>query len=248
MDNLFPHPLLTWLPDETFFSLVSRCHHLWGHQVPWRTSEILFGARRVGWQHDLPNRMAEFEKRSMGTAGTAEAIIRQRTLLRYYLPFLSETDASHHVSAMSGPSVAHLKFGLGLLTSRFRANHPLKACVECMASDKSEYGWAYWHLEHQYPGNWICARHQRWLRECRMKSNGSGRFQWCLPELEWLEPEPALPEDVLCSAVSMSNIVRHVVTNAEPSSLDEASVQAVLLSVFDACQRPAYRIHSKIGI
>ena len=24
-------PLLDWLPDETFFSLVSRNHYLWGH-------------------------------------------------------------------------------------------------------------------------------------------------------------------------------------------------------------------------
>jgi hypothetical protein len=47
---------------------------------------------------------------------------------------------------MEGDTLAHFKLRLGILTSRFRANHPLKACVVCMAADRNRFGWAYWHL------------------------------------------------------------------------------------------------------
>ena len=234
MSDLFPYPLLSWLPDETLFSFVSRCHHLWGHQAPWRTSEILFGNRRGGYQHDLPNRVTEFVRRTQGSVGDVDAIIREHTLLRYYLPFLSTTEADHHASTMSGPSVAHLKFRLGLLTSRFRANHPLKACIDCMAFDLKEYGWTYWHLAHQYPGVWMCVRHQQLLREFQFKSNGVGRFQWYLPEETMLAPAAAMPGDVRRSIFSLSETVCNVIAWAAPASLSERSVQAVLLKAFDS--------------
>lgn len=232
MSDLFPYPLLSWLPDETLFSFVSRCHHLWGHQAPWRTSEILFGNRRGGYQHDLPNRVAEFVQRTQGSVGDVDAIIREHTLLRYYLPFLSTAEADHHASTMSGPSVANLKFRLGLLTSRFRANHPLKACIDCMAFDLKEYGWTYWHLAHQYPGVWMCARHQQVLREFQFKSNGVGRFQWYLPEETMFAPTVTMSADVRRSFLSLSETVGNVIACAAPASLSEWSIQAGLLKAF----------------
>jgi len=148
-------PLLDWLPDETFFSLVSRNHNLWGHAVDWRTSLLLFGSRQAGIHHDLPNGIGVFAERTGNQLGTADEIVRERTLLKYYGRFLSNENEQEAVLALSGNTVAHLKFRLGLLTSRFRANHPLKACTSCMAADVLEHGWAYWHMEHQFPGVWI---------------------------------------------------------------------------------------------
>jgi hypothetical protein len=36
-----------------------------------------------------------------------------------------------------------------LLTSRFRAHHPLKACEYCFVEDVRDHGWAYWHPQVQ---------------------------------------------------------------------------------------------------
>lgn len=93
---------------------------------------------------------------------------------------------------MRGKSVNHLKYRLGLLTSRFRANHPLKACTACMEHDLSDTGWAYWHLEHQYPGVWFCEQHGEPLHEATVKSTGVNRFLWSLPDgrnltRDWLQ-------------------------------------------------------------
>lgn len=145
----------------------------------------------MGTHHDLPNGLVEFEHRTNGCLGSADQIARDRTLLRYYRAFLPPEKVVDAVNRMGSHSVAHLKFQLGLLTSRFRANHPLKACAACMDQDRMEHGWAFWHLEHQFPGVWWCDQHARPLQESVFKATGVGRFLWNLPTTEALR---ALPE------------------------------------------------------
>lgn len=81
-----------------------------------------------------------------------------------------------------------LKYQLGMLTSRFRANHPLKACPQCMRDDSSLYGSPYWHLTHQLPGVWVCPSHGHILLTCDAKSTGIGRFIWVLPTSDHMRP------------------------------------------------------------
>lgn len=73
------------------------------------------------------------------------------------------------------------KYLLGILTSRFRANHPLKFCALCAESDRKSFGTAYWHLMHQLPGVWVCKQHLSALVVAKGKTDGTGRFQWLLP-------------------------------------------------------------------
>jgi hypothetical protein len=174
-------PLLEWQPGETFFSLCSRHHQFWGYSTSGQSAEILFGGRRVGTHHDLPSALDAFVLRTEGRLGTADQLARNRTLLRYYRPFVSAKEVDSAVGVMRGPTVAHLKFRLGLLTSRFRANHPLKACASCMQADQVRSGWVYWHMQHQYPGVWVCPWHREPLLLSTVKSNGVERFLWALP-------------------------------------------------------------------
>lgn len=109
------------------------------------------------------------------------ALARERTLLSFYRHFMSERAEQAAMEDMVTGNIAHLKFRMGLLTSRFRANHPLKACVACMSRDVQEYGWTYWHTRHQLPGVWWCPDHGVFLRESRLKSPGVERFRWTLP-------------------------------------------------------------------
>ncbi|MEW8203094.1 MAG: TnsD family Tn7-like transposition protein [Candidatus Thiodiazotropha endolucinida] len=174
-------PILEWLPDESLFSLVSRLDRLWGLNQSGKTAEWLFGSRGLGIHHDFPSGLSKFEELTQQSLGGAAEIARDRTLLKFYRSFLSSSASASIANMMCGSSVAHLKFQLGLITSRFRANHPLKACPECMAEDQHIQGWAYWHLEHQYPGVWWCLIHDCQLYESLYKSTGVGRFLWYLP-------------------------------------------------------------------
>lgn len=148
---LFPAPITIpeWLPDESLFSLLSRIHQLWGYRYSWQTTRQLFGRRGVGYHHDFPGHLSVLVQRLGMPAFQASQLASHKTLLNYYRLFLPAEDEQGLASMMCDGHVAHLKMRLGIITSRFRANHPLKACPLCIRQDIAEYGWASWHLKHQ---------------------------------------------------------------------------------------------------
>lgn len=223
-------PLLSWLPGETLFSLCSRHHRLWGYATSSRSTQMLFGHRRAGMQHDLPSSLAEFAGRTDGGFGLAQELARLRTLLRFYRPFLDPQEVGRAVEAMCGPSVAHLKFELGLLTSRFRAHHPLKACATCMRHDVDTEGWAYWHLRQQFPGVWVCLAHGEPLLESTVKSTGVERFLWHLPTEGRLNAAPGFSaHDSLEALARLAGLIGGLVERDAPDGwLSAPLVQATL--------------------
>ena len=178
----WPLPHITqWLPHETLFSLASRHHHISCNILPSRTSQQLFGHNRQSALHDIPSRIDEFVKRTEGALGDADDVIRQRSLLPFYFPYRSPVDTKNAITAVRTGGIAGLKGRLGILASRFGASHPLKTCPQCVLEDQDIHQVAYWHMEHQWPGAWICLKHQILLHYALFKVNGEGRFHWCLP-------------------------------------------------------------------
>lgn len=171
-----------WLPDETLFSIASRYHRIAGHRWASTTCLALFGHSRIGSAHDLPARVDEFAARTRGRLGDSVSIIWRRTVLPYFLPYRSPAVANDAIAAMRGTSIGSLKFRLGLLTSRFRANLPLKACCACIERDITDYNVAYWHRQHQFPGVWVCDIDGSRLHQYEIKVSGEGRFDWVLPD------------------------------------------------------------------
>jgi transposase len=175
-----------WLPDETLFSLASRYHALSGNRLPSTTCRVLFGHSRQGCQHDFPTRLDEFTKRTQLSDSPRHLALRH-TLLPFYLPLRSEVDSEAVLHSLVIPQAGILKFRLGILTSRFRANHPLKACLHCIEDDVRSHGVGYWHVQQQLPGVWVCRRHGGMLRISRLKSSGVARFGWLLPTSDHLD-------------------------------------------------------------
>lgn len=180
-----------WRPDETLFSLASRQHVLSCNVHAADTCVALFGHARHGSAHDLPSRIDAFVDRTRGVLGDAETIIRERTMLPFYLPHRSNRDARNAIAAMRGDSIGPLKGQLGMLAGRFRAHHPLKACPECITIDQSAAGAAYWRVQHQLPGALVCLIHGVPLLHSPFKSSGVGRFHWHLPHVRTMQPAVA---------------------------------------------------------
>lgn len=139
--------------------------------------------------------------------GDAHEIAMTRTLLPFYLPMRKPEDALNALAMMNGTNAGHLKFRLGILTSRFRSNHPLKACMQCMQNDLAKYGIAYWHLSHQFPGVWVCTEHAELLVQSTTKSTGVGRFQWTLPDKDDLVSVTA-DDETVCASIDMPALLR----------------------------------------
>ncbi len=182
-DLLFPAPITIpeWLPDESLFSLLSRIHQLWGSRNSGQTTRQLFGRCGIGYHHDFPGHLSALAQRLDMPLFNALELASHKTLLNYYRLFLTAEEEQAIASMMCDGHVAHLKMRLGILTSRFRANHPLKACPMCIRQDIAEFGWAYWHLKHQWPGVWLCLDHHQPLFTSTLKSTGVERFAWHLP-------------------------------------------------------------------
>jgi Tn7-like transposition protein D/TniQ len=210
-------PLLRWLPGETFYSLCSRHHRFSGHPISAYTTRALFGHSQAGNQHDFPSRLDSFVERVEGVLGDAEVIARQRTLLRFYAPFHQPSIVEDAVASMRSASVAHLKYKLGILTSRFRAHHPLKACRACMALDSKNFGWATWHLDHQFPGVWVCSQHLEPLHASNVKATGVERFSWQLPSTKHLHsPMDGQPSAAFDAHGVLSRFVQGLLANPAP--------------------------------
>ncbi len=222
-------PLIEALPDETLFSLCSRHHRLWGYGSSSSSCRALFGSRRAGVQHDFPNALGGFERLTDGAFGSASALALHQTILKFYAPFSQPIEIGRAMADMAGPSVAHLKFRMGLLTSRFRAHHPLKACEWCIAEDVHDHGWVYWHLEHQFPGVWTCRRHGLPLQECTVKANGVERFMWHLPMAERLQPVDLAHQEVQDRHRRLSDLVTELVSMDRPFGWLHASATQVTL-------------------
>lgn len=208
-------PFLDWLQDETCFSLASRHHYLWGYPSSESTCELLFAHARGGVQHDLPNNLQTFVERTNGRVGDTGRVAREHTLLKFYQAFISAEDREDAVNCLAGSNVARLKLRLGILSSRFRASHPLKACPACINEDVRNVGWAYWHLRHQYPGVWVCTKHQQLLSQSVYKSTGLKRFNWLLPSCHLLqsaiEGQASVPDKTFALLWRLAQLIDEIV-------------------------------------
>ena len=177
-------PLLPFLPDESLFSLVSRHHRLWGDGASQDTTRACFGHDHCGSQHDFPTSLGHLAGGRLKVLGVARDVARERTLLRFYLPFLSVIEIATVVESML--RTGRGRSGFVIVRSPDAAHYPLKACLDCMRYSVKEHGWVYWKLTHQFPGCWICPVHCAPLYVCRIKWNGVRRNEWVLPSRDGL--------------------------------------------------------------
>lgn len=181
-----PFPRLDWLPDETLFSLCSRQHLVMGNLSPATTSIAVLGLRQQFIKHDIPCGIAALETTGFGYWGTAESILLNHTIFSLFVPFQNKVKIEDAIITAKSDRIDSIKYRLGLVSSGFGAEHPLKACPYCMREDVHAHGIAYWHLTHQYPGVLICPRHQAWLMASTKSRRWSGRFEWSLPAEKFL--------------------------------------------------------------
>lgn len=187
---------LDWLPSETVYSLASRHHRISGNLRPDRTARQLFGHARGGYPHDLPAGLDHLAAVFEGQLGDARRIALAHTVLPAFLVARPEADWATALSSMRSPRLGSLKAQFGLLASGFSAICELKACLDCISEDTAQHGTAYWRVEHQMPGVWVCGRHQTWLLFSISNRARQGRFEWSLPEESDLTLPPGLTSHV----------------------------------------------------
>lgn len=218
-----------WLPDETLFSLCSRYHMASGNHLASTTCKLLFGHPTQGSAHDFPARLNHFLAVAGSNLGSADEIVETRTVLPIYLRFANPELAELVRRASAEASSGALKFQLGLLTSRFRANHPLKACQACMVDDAQAHVTAYWHWSHQLPGVWVCLHHRHWLVASDLKASGVRRFHWILPFQAQFPPgdDSVPPDQAFALAKMVIGLASRGLLTLDPQALTRTYRQAL---------------------
>ncbi len=231
-----------WLPDETLFSLCSRYHMASGNHLASTTCKLLFGHPTQGSAHDFPARLNHFLTVAGSNLGSADEIVEARTVLPIYLRFASPKLAETVRRASAEASSGALKFQLGILTSRFRANHPLKACRACMIEDAQVHATAYWHWSHQLPGVWVCLHHRHWLVASDLKATGVRRFHWILPFQAQFPPgdESVPPDQAFALAKMVVGLASREMLSLDPQALTRTYRQA--LGVHGLLSSPGHRL------
>ena len=173
---------LTFLPerasDESLYSQCARFHSRAGYDTPNLTGQLLFNDSQAGGYAQLPFGLNYFIASNFSSLSPLH-LLRQQTISNIYLAFMPGREVSEFTAARAAHRISVLDAKLGLFGHKDFLCHPLKFCPDCIELDLHEKGFSYWHLSHQIPGIWICARHGTLLVE-RIRTS-SERDDWLRP-------------------------------------------------------------------
>ena len=204
-------------PNMTLYSLVAIAHRWGGSSRGEQISQSLFGSPGAGLRHDFPSHLDEFSRRTESAYGQPDEIALNATVLPYFLRFRPPEVQAKALALMRGDTVESLKFVLGLPAGPSGASMPLCSCEDCIRENKDVHGFAYWHLQHQLPGAFVCANHGAPILESSIRIDGRGRSTLFLPD----DPEviststsiitdlqqPLLQRLSILSAAALNNIL-----------------------------------------
>lgn len=151
------------LPDELLYSVFAR-YHIWsGNENHRKTMRDLFGSMNVCAVTDLPCHLQKLSEHIPGKSVAASEILWNHTLLAYYAPFMELERLVKVSEEMLYNDGRSLFMKMGLPASGVKNNKKLQYCLVCAASDREQYGVAYWRRSHQLPGVNVCYKHHYYL-------------------------------------------------------------------------------------
>lgn len=176
MLGYFPRPH----PEELFYSICARAADRLQFPRQYGLMDQLFGNRSVRANVVFPFRLDAFiSNLPPGHSYTAEGIIENHTLLRFYEPFWpSDRGARLRLLARGN---AKSTIGIAAASGRAAIASPknLRCCPCCDTEDESAFGERFWHRLPQIAGVEVCPKHAVFLNTTaalRMKHRPSSRF------------------------------------------------------------------------
>ncbi len=153
-------------PDELLYSVCARhVRHLRYPSARGAACE-LFGTGNALAVIDLPSHLDALVAALPVELGyTAEQLIDEHSLWRYYAPFLSAECAFQLRRDMRRDGGAAIHPRAGIMASTIHLPQRLRWCPACVVEDRGAFGEAYWHRLHQAPGVVVCPQHLALLEE-----------------------------------------------------------------------------------
>ena len=160
-------------PDETLYSYIARCQHLWGVHNSRTIARDWFGRASVCINQVLP---IEINKIADWSDYKPSYLLTNHTLLDLYGIFTGRKTEIENVmldgTAASLANVSTLA-QVGLKSVGYSC-----VCPICYANDVARIGVGYWHLTHQFNGVTACPEHQ-----CKLVKRPTDSRQYLIPSL-----------------------------------------------------------------
>lgn len=149
----------------------------------------MFGYRNGGARQENSLALWHLAEATGRVVSATEETIRERTVLRSYLPFMRSAQRQAVLRNLLSRQTEPLnRAKVGLTWNAVALTHELRACPECVDQQLREIGFAYWLTSHQLPGVWVCTEHNQplWVQRRR----GPRNMAWVDAHSARLSPTP----------------------------------------------------------
>lgn len=106
---------------------------------------------------------------------TPETLLNENTTIKFYKPFLP---VKRFEQIVAGALSASCDTRFTRLSQSISAKEPLRFCPSCVQEQLATHGVSFWLVQHQYPGQVACIKHNTTLLE-----KSVGRREFCWPEI-----------------------------------------------------------------
>ncbi|WP_308388902.1 TnsD family Tn7-like transposition protein [Acidithiobacillus sp. AMEEHan] len=172
-------------PDELLYSVLARYHRHTCSQSPKQTIQDLFGATGVKANVALQSRIAALCQNIPADRGLdPEKLIKETTLLPYYVAFATEEVTKFAISQLTDGHAESVFARLGIAASVISAPDSLRYCPVCLSEMQRQYGEWYWRRSHQLPGVLLCPDHKVFLVDSSMVPNGENQHAFIACSLQ----------------------------------------------------------------
>lgn len=157
----FPRPL----PDESFYSWLSRYAFHTFETSPLVVNQQIFGKSKVNVSFEFATKLSEFKNRVGHLLNITECdIIDHHTNFPFYKHFTVEPNLIEIRKRMIQGGNGNIGGLFGLNASGVKPLSSPRFCIECAEQDKEKFHEIYWHRVHQLPIS-VCPVHTSYITE-----------------------------------------------------------------------------------
>ncbi|MGH4118243.1 TnsD family Tn7-like transposition protein [Clostridium sp.] len=163
--------------DELIYSAISRYHFYNGNIDFKDTIEECFGKRTIISSLEIGSPIDILAK-NIGGRYTAEYLIKNHTILPYYIPFLPIKRREEIIKEIKYGNGSGIYHKIGIIAGGICRREGIYYCPICAQNEIKIQGEAYIHREHQLQGIYLCAHNGELLRKYKIVKNDVSRLEF----------------------------------------------------------------------
>ncbi|MGH4138278.1 TnsD family transposase [Clostridium sp.] len=163
--------------DEFIYSAISRYHFYNGNIDFKDTIEECFGKRTIISSLEIGSPIDALAK-NIGGNYTSEYLIKNHTILPYYIPFLPIKRRAEIIKEIKYANGSGIYHKIGIIAGSVCRREGIYYCPICAQNEIEMKGEAYIHREHQLQGIYLCTHHGELLRKYKIIKTDVSRLEF----------------------------------------------------------------------